>query len=395
MRIKRVLVCAPLMPEFDREGGSRRIFHLLEFFKEGGWAVSFMAQNATTGMRYAHALQQMGIATYVSHNPWPGGESSLVNPVELIATGHFDVILLAFWHHAEICIPIIRAQSPRTRVVIDSIDLHFLRQARSVFRKHGENGSANTLDAQYAQEMVRELNAYSSADAVLTVSEKEAGLVNDFTGDSALAYAVPDTEDLALSDVPPAERRGMLFVGNYRHPPNVQAVEYLCKSVLPLVPSDVLAEHPVYIVGNGMNEVVSSYGRDLPNVLMVGWVPSILPYLQRVRISVIPLLYGAGTKRKLMQSIMVGTPSVSTSIGTEGLNLEDGLDVLVADDPARFADAITQLIRDDCLWERLVLHGRSKIMTLHGRESVKARFDSVISEIVNKPVKRWQGAFAR
>lgn len=376
------------MPEFDRESGSRRIFHLLEFFKDDGWGVSFMAQNAMTGMRYAQALQQMGIATYVSHNPWPGGESSLINPVQLMATGHFDIILLAFWHHAEPYLSIIRAQSPHTRIVIDSIDLHFLRQARSVFCNNGESGPPRALDARYAQEVVRELNAYAAADAVLTVSEKEAGLVNDFIADPALAYAVPDTEDLSLSEVPLEERRGILFVGNYRHPPNVQAVEYLCKSVLPLVPEDVLAEHPVYIIGNGMNEVVSGYGRDLPNVTMVGWVPSVLPYLQRARISVIPLLYGAGTKRKLMQSVMVGTPSVSTSIGVEGLNLEDGSDVLVADDPVRFADRITQLIRDDALWEKLVLHGRSKIMAIHGRESVKARFDAVISEIMNKPVKR-------
>ena len=383
------------MPEFDREGGSRRIFHLIEFFKDDGWAVSFMAQNASTGMRYAQTLQQMGVATYVSHIPWPGGESSLVNPVQLIATGHFDVILLAFWHHAETYLPVIRAQSPQTRVVIDSIDLHFLREARSVLHKNGDGGGApHALDAQYAQEMVRELNAYSSADAVLTVSEKEAGLVNDFTGDTALAHAVPDTEDLALSDVPLEERKGILFVGNYRHPPNVQAVEYLCKRVLPLVPAALLAEHPVYIVGNGLNETVVGYGRDLPNVVMVGWVPSIVPYLQRSRISVIPLLYGAGTKRKLMQSIMVGTPSVSTSIGTEGLNLEDGLEVLVADDPARFAEAVTRLLTDDSLWEKLVLQGRSKIMRLHGRESVRARFDSVVSEIMNKPVKR-QVAAAR
>jgi glycosyltransferase involved in cell wall biosynthesis len=379
------------MPEFDREGGSRRIFHLLEFFREDGWAVSVMAQNAVTGLRYAQALQQMGVATYVSHHTWPGGEASRVNPIHLIATGHFDLILLAFWHQAETYLPIIRAQSPHTRVVIDSIDLHFLRQARSVFCQRVEGAA---LDAQYGHEMVRELNAYAAADAVLAVSEKEAGLVNDFVGDPALAYAVPDTEDLEPSEVPLEERRGILFVGNYRHPPNVQAVEYLCRSVLPLVPKEVLAEHPVYVIGNGMNETVIGYGRDLPHVKMVGWVPSVLPYLQRARLSVIPLLYGAGTKRKLMQSIMVGTPSVSTSIGVEGLNLEDGSDVLVADHPARFADAVTRLVRDDVLWERLVLHGRSKIMALHGRQSVRARFESVISEIMRKPLRR-QAAFAR
>lgn len=380
------------MPEFDREGGSRRIFHLIEFFKDDGWAVSFMAHNASTGMRYAQTLQQMGVATYVSHIPWPGGESSLVNPVELIATGHFDVILVAFWHHAETYLPVIRARSPQTRVVIDSIDLHFLREARSVFSRNG--GAPRALDTQFAQEMARELNSYFSADAVLTVSEKESGLVNDFTGDTSLAYAVPDTEDLALSDVPLDERKGILFVGNYRHPPNVQAVEYLCKNVLPLVPPALLSEHPVYIVGNGLNETVVGYARDLPNVVMVGWVPSIVPYLQRSRISVIPLLYGAGTKRKLMQSIMVGTPSVSTSIGTEGLNLEDGLEVLVADDHERFAESVTRLLTDDALWEKLVLQGRSKIMQLHGRESVRARFGSVVADIMNKPVKR-QSAAAR
>ena len=391
MKTKRVLVCAPLMPEFDREGGSRRIFHLLEFFKENGWAVSFMAQNAMAGKRYAQTLQQMGVATYASHNPWPGGDASQINPLKLIATGHFDVILLAFWHHAEYYLPIIRAQAPQARVIIDSIDLHFLRQARSVFCKYEENGSANALNATYAQEMVRELNVYSAADAVLTVSEKEAGLINDFTGNPTLAYAVPDTEDLAVSDIPLEERKGILFVGNYRHPPNVQAVEYLCKRVLPLVPATVLEEHPVYIICNSMNEVVCNYGHGLPNVLMIGWVPSIRPYLQRARISVVPLLYGAGTKRKLLQSIMVGTPSVSTSIGTEGLGLEDGSDVLVADEPTGFAAAITTLLTDDDLWQRLSLHGRSKIMTVHGREAVKACFESVLSEIMNKPVRRAGG----
>lgn len=388
MNTKRVLVCAPLMPEFDREGGSKRIFHLLEFFKENGWAVSFMAQNAMAGKRYAQTLQQMGVATYASHHAWPGGEASQIDPVKLIATGHFDVILLAFWNHAESYLPIIRAQSPQTHIIIDSIDLHFLRQARSAFCAHEANGSANALDATYAQEMVRELNVYAAADGVLTVSEKEAGLVNDFTGDPTLAYAVPGTEDLTVPDIALAARKGILFVGNYRHPPNIQAVEYLCKSVLPLVPSTILDEHPVYIIGNGMDEAVCSYGRDLPNVLMVGWVPSVLPYLQRARLSVIPLLYGAGIKMKLLQSIMVGTPSVSTRIGIEGLDLKDGLHVLVADDATSFAVAITRLSTDDDLWHKLALQGRSKMLTVHGRETVKACFDSVLSEIMNKAVKQ-------
>lgn len=387
MKTKRALVCAPRLPEFDREGGSRRIFHLVEFFHQAGWAVSFMAQNGIDSDRYAQTLQQMGIATYASDNPWSVGEECLIAPEELIAAGRFDIALVAFWNHAERLVPLIRSLSPRTRVIIDSIDLHFLRQSRRVFCEPKGNGSSAALNSSYADEMMRELNVYAAADAVLTVSQKEADLINDFTGDSALAYPVPDTEDLELSPIPLADRKGMLFIGNFRHPPNVQAVEYLCTDVLPLVRSDLLARHPVYIVGNGLDEKIIAYGRGLSDVLMVGWVPSVLPYLQQARISLIPLLYGAGTKRKLMQSIMVGTPGVSTSIGVEGLDLEDGLHVLVADDPSRFATSITRLIEDDDLWRKLAAQGRDQIMAAHGRVAVGQRFEAVISEIMSKSVK--------
>lgn len=388
MKTKRSLVCAPRLPEFDREGGSRRIFHFIEFLRQAGWAVSFIAQNGSDGDRYAQTLQQMGVATYASDNPWSAGEECLIDPEELIAAGRFDIALLAFWNHAERLLPIIRTLSPGTRVMIDSIDLHFLRKSRSLFCESRGNGTSAALDSGYADEMVRELNVYAAADAVLTVSQKEADLVNDFTGDPALAYPVPDTEDLELSPIPLEDRRGMLFIGNFRHPPNVQAVEYLCKDVLPLVEEDLLARHPVYIVGNGLDETIIGYGQSLDNVLMVGWVPSVWPYLQQARISLIPLLHGAGTKRKLMQSVMVGTPSVSTSIGVEGLDLEDGLHVLVADDPARFAGSITRLLEDDDLWRGLALQGRRRVLAAHGREAVGARFASVISEIMSKPVKR-------
>lgn len=388
MRTKRALVCSPRLPEFDREGGSRRIFHLIEFFRHAGWAVSFMARNGIDGDRYVQTLQQMGVATYASDYPWSPGRECLIDPEELVASVDFDIALLAFWDHAERLLPTIRILSPNTRIVIDSIDLHFLRQSRRLFSASHDNGSPGALDTSYASEMMRELNVYAASDAVLTVSQKEADLVNDLTGDPTLACPIPDTEDLELSPVPLADRRGMLFIGNYHHPPNVQAVAYLCQDVLPRVKPDLLARHPVYIVGNGMNETIVEYGRDLENVLMVGWVPSILPYLQRARISLIPLMYGAGTKRKLIQSIMVGTPGVSTSIGVEGLDLEDGQHVLVANDPSGFASSMTQLIEDENLWRKLAVQGRRQIMAAHGREAVGARFTSVISQIMSRPVKQ-------
>ncbi len=372
MAAGRALVCSPVMPAFDRESGSRRVFDLIEFLQEAGWEVSFAAGNAKDGERYAKILRQRGVATFLDFD----------DIGEVITAGRFDAAILAFWYVAESLTPLIRKLSPDTRVIVDSIDLHFVRTARAAFLE-----PSGTLDAKYASHMAREMNAYATADAVLTVSQKEADLINDLVGDPTLAHTVPLGEDLPPSPLPFAERKGILFIGNFRHPPNAEAVEYLCSEIIPSLDPTVAAEHPVYIVGNALDETVRSHGVGMKNVQMVGWVPSLLPYLQRSRISVVPLLHGAGTKGKLIQALMVGTPSVSTSIGVEGLDLRDGEHVLVADDPKTFADAMVRLLEDEVLWERLAQQGKDHIGAAHGREVVRTRFMQTVSAVLAKEAK--------
>ena len=373
------------MPELDREGGSRRVFHFLEFFQKAGWSVGFAADNAVGGERYARTLEQMGIPVYVFHQSFESrsdGGDLLTNPRDLFLAGRFDMVLFAFWVCAEPYIPLVRAFSPSTKIVVDSIDVHFLRESRRVFCEPQRNGRPPALDANYAHEMRRELNVYASADAVWTVSEKEAELINDLLG-QPIARAIPDREDLAASTIPFSERKGLLFVGNFRHPPNVQAVEYLCREILPNVSAAILDAHPVYIVGNDPNKAVVKCCREWKTVHLVGWAPSVLPYLQRVRLSVIPLLYGAGTKRKLMQSLMAGTPAVSTSVGIEGFDLQHDKHVLVADSASAFASSIARLINDEQTWQRLAHEGREFVKARHGGDVVFARFSQVLAEIMN------------
>lgn len=386
-RIKRALVCAPRMPEFDREGGSRRIFHALEFLQEAGWAISFVAQKSINGERYARMLQQMGIATYVEKFAEGVSDDYLIEPEKLVAGGQFDLALLAFWPVAENWLPIIRTISPDTRIVIDSIDFHALRITRSVFREPSADRLHGKLENEDGELIIRELNTYAAADTVLTVSQKEADLINDFTASPNLTHAMPDREDIEASALTFAERKGMVFIGNFNHPPNADAIKFLCKEILPLLDQALLAEQPVYIVGNGLDEKVQSYAEGLANVHMVGWVPSVVPYLQQARISLVPLLNGAGTKRKLIQAMMVGTPSVSTTIGVEGLNLQRGKEVLIADEPADFAEAIRQLLTDQALWQRLANVGRAKINLAHSSALVRARFEAVITATMRKKAK--------
>lgn len=355
---RRALVCAPVLPEHDRESGSRRIFHLIDMLLSDHWHVSFIAENPTGERRYVRQLQQRGVATYC-------GFTRVAHDV--IAAGAFDLTLFAFWHMADRYGPLVRRLCPGTRVVVDSIDLNWLRSARRLFRFGADGGGPRALTREYADEMIREMNAYAAADGVLTVSDKEADLINDITGNARLAHAVPDHEDQPLSNVPFGERRGIVFLGNFRHPPNVDAVEHLLQDILPLLPQEVLHDHPVRIVGNGIPTELMDRARDLDAVRIVGWVPSVDPYLQHARLSVLPLRYGAGTKRKLIQSLLIGTPTVSTSIGIEGLPVTTGEHVLVADEPAAFADAIVGLATDESLWSRLQQQARAQMVSAHGR----------------------------
>jgi hypothetical protein len=178
MKKRRAVVLAPLMPEFDRESGSRRIFQLIELLLHDGWQVSFVAENPR-GDRYARLLRQRGVAVY-------GGFDGATE--EMIAYGRFDLAFFAFWHLAHKHLETIRRLSPETRIVIDTIDLHFLRNARRLFQASENGGSP--LDAVYGSDMTGELNTYARADAVMTVSEKEAGLVADLLAGHYFA-AVP------------------------------------------------------------------------------------------------------------------------------------------------------------------------------------------------------------
>jgi glycosyltransferase involved in cell wall biosynthesis len=377
MDTKRALICSNYMPQADLDSFTRRLLHFVEFLHEAGWSITCVAKNPQGVEQYAALLEELGVSVHVGFD----------EHVERLASeNQFDVAILGFWYIAAEVIKTLRQYSPTTRIIVDSGDLHFLRQARRILRESPDE--LDVLDGKYASETVGELNAYAAADAVFAVSQKEADFVSDFVGDSLRAYVVPDCEELPRSSVPFAKRRGVLFLGNFQHYPNVEAVEFLCREVLTQFDPASLREHPVYIAGNAMTSAVRKCGEGLPFVRMLGWVPSIEPYFERVRVSILPLLHGAGTKRKMIQALAIGTPTVSTSIGAEGFALRDGEEVLIADDPIAFANAIARLLSDEELWERLTRQGYERIIADHGRDTARERLMGALAAVLAKPVRQ-------
>ena len=268
MRSRRVLVSQPRFPEIDRDTGSQRVDLFMRWLMERDWAVTFLATEEDSEPRHERRLRELGIPTYVGTS----------EAAEVLTAEKFDLALLAFWWPASRLLPILRAVSPETRVIVDSIDVHFLREARRrLVTRAG-------MDEEFGAGLVSELSAYQSADAVLTVSSDEARFLGDFLGPDRI-HEVPLAHTVRRSPIPFERRHGTVFIGNFRHLPNGEAVQYLCSEVVPRLAPDLLAEHPVYVVGNRLDGGVAVHARGLQKVAMVGWVPSVAPYLEGARVA--------------------------------------------------------------------------------------------------------------
>ncbi len=309
----------------------------------------------------------MGVAT---HSGFGAAE-------RILRSGGFDLVLIAFWEPAAELLPLVRKLSPDPRIIVNSMDIHFLRNARGAF------GQRVPLAAAFGTEATRELNTYNAADAVIAVSDKERDLLADFLGEGRV-FTLPLAEDIDRSPYPLDRRRGMYFVGNFRHVPNREAVEYLCAEVLPLLDPELLERHPLTVLGNWLEQVTLDIDPATPGVRQVGWVPSVRPYLEQSRLAVVPLLHGAGVKRKVIQSMMAGTPVVTTPVGAEGLDLVQGDHALIAADAADFASGITRLLTEDDLWHRLTDAGARHVDERHDTAVVEQMFAGIIEQVMSR-----------
>src|SRR5712692_10067116 len=137
MNNKRALVCSSYPPDFDRDSGSRRLFDLIELLCADGWKLSLLAASRMGDPRYTRQLQRRGVAVL---------DGSKVRAEGLIRAAQFDLALFSGWTVAEAYLALVRRVAPVTRVIIDSVDLNFLRNARRFFRASVSLSSLGRLD---------------------------------------------------------------------------------------------------------------------------------------------------------------------------------------------------------------------------------------------------------
>lgn len=366
-RRHRVLVLDACTPTPDRDSGSLRMVALMRAMRDEGCSVVFFAENRAHDRAYTQALQQLGVEAW-----WHPFLTDV--PAWLARHGaRFDLVVGSRHYVLSPVLPLLRTHAPGAHVVFDTVDLHHLREQRE-----GEmSGDAAQL-RKAARTRRTELGLIAQCDTTWVVSGAEQVLLAREMP-TAKVDVVSNIHDVHGPGKPWAERRDLLFVGGYRHPPNVDAALWMARDIFPHVRAH-LPDVVLHLVGAEPPPELQALA-DLPGVTLHGFVPDLTGLLEGARVGVAPLRYGAGVKGKVNQSLAHGQPMVATLCAVEGMHLVDGVDVLVADDAQAFAAAVVRLYRDQALWETLSAGGLENTRQHFSPAAVRATLKSLLGSL--------------
>ncbi|MEX2382285.1 MAG: glycosyltransferase family 4 protein [Opitutales bacterium] len=302
----RTLLIGKTWPEPGSSAGGARTLELLRTFREAGWPTTF----ATANQKSPHAadLEALGIdchGTAVNDavfDAWVRG----LDP-DLVVFDRYMTEEQFGWRVEQNC--------PEAMRVLDTTDLHSLREAR---RRQLKEGKELDLLNDIA---LREVAAIFRSDLSLVISEYEIGLLKDVfqVPVSQLAYLplmLPESDEAS----PGFDARAhFVMIGNYLHEPNWDAVQWCCREIWPLIRAELPAAQ-LHIFGAYEPAKARQLHNEARGIFIRGRTDDAIGTLGRYRLNLAPLRFGAGQKGKVADGFLSGTPTISTPIAAESMN---------------------------------------------------------------------------
>ncbi|MDY6992626.1 MAG: glycosyltransferase, partial [Pseudomonadota bacterium] len=231
-----LLIIDATLPAYDEDSGSLRLYILMKLFIKLGYKVTFFPDNLDSKLKYRQALQALGVEVFHGH----------YTIVEALSYRRFTLAIVCRVEMGQRYIPFLRLISPKTQIFYDTIDIHYIREQRQA-----EIEQDPQLAAQAQMTQRKELANCLLADRTLTVTEEDARHLQKQL--PYLTYSVvPNVHPLQpVADTTFEQREGLVFIGNYHHQPNEDAVYFFIDAVLPHIQAQ-LPEICLYLIGSNM-----------------------------------------------------------------------------------------------------------------------------------------------
>ncbi|OAB81521.1 glycosyltransferase family 4 protein [Cochleicola gelatinilyticus] len=348
--MKTLLIIGHTIPEPATTAAGGRMMQLIKLFSQNEYTIVF-ASTASISERSVN-LDILGI-TYEAiqlNDPSFDVFISTLNP-SVVLFDRFITEEQFGWRVAEHC--------PNALRILDTEDLHFLRKARAKAVKQGIPVSEADLYTDIAK---RELASIFRCDVSLIISEFEIELLQKtFQVPFGILFYLPLlldelTEDF-IEQLPPFEARiDFMTIGNFLHAPNVDAVLELKNKIWPLIKRE-LPQATLQVFGAYAPQQIRELNNKKEGFLLKGWAEDAGHVFQSARVCLAPLRFGAGLKGKLLDAMQYGTPSVTTTVGAEGMCGIFPFNGSIKDEPYDFASEAIQLYTEKSKWIRAQKNG--------------------------------------
>jgi hypothetical protein len=371
--MKKVLVIGYVWPEPNSSAAGCRMMSILRLFKQQDWQVEFSTPAQPT--EHMIDLADEGISTQsISLNCDSFDTYISEYQPDIVLFDRFMMEEQFGWRVEKNC--------PNALKILDTEDLQCLRQARHQATKAERELTQADLFSDLAK---REIAAIYRCDMSLIISSFEMKLLVDtFKIDARLLHYLPfmvDLEKYPSKTLPFSDRKHFMTIGNFRHAPNWDAVLYL-QEIWPQI-RKLLPDAELHIYGAYPPPKATALNNPKTGFLIKGWAEDALATMEQYRLCLAPLRFGAGIKGKLVDAMISQTPSITTSVGSEGMHQPPETEPwpgVIADDVNEFADAAVNLYNNEQEWLSA---------QINGYKLLRARFDGNLlgAQLINRITK--------
>jgi len=387
---KTALFIGSVFPEPESSAAGIRMMQLLELFSEAGYKLVF-GSHAARG-DFSADLSRMDITeiSFCLNDSRFDDQIREINP-DIVIFDRFMTEEQYGWRVSEAV--------PEAFRILNTEDLHSLREVRQHCVKN-EIPFSNQLFVQH-EKTLRELASIYRCDLTIMISEAENRILTEVLNvpEELLLWLPIMTDESGISSGPEfSEREGFVMIGNFRHPPNRDSVQYLKKKIWPEIRKR-LPNATVHIYGSYPAPADLQLNKPEDGFYVHGRADSVKEVIEKARVLLAPLRFGAGLKGKLLSAMQFGTPSATTETGAEGIAPPESWPGILEDDPETFAKNAVELYQDELLWRTSQKGGFDVMRRRFLKKDHRPRFlnslNDVLSDKLNRRLRNVTGAMLR
>lgn len=377
--MQSLLIIGYVWPEPTATAAGSRMLQIIEQFQRLDYEITFAspAQKPET----ACDLKQLNIRTEFIELNNPSFDIFVKNHKPTIVL--FDRFLMEEqfgWRVAQQC--------PNAIRLLDSEDVHFLRKARQLAVKENRELPLGLI---HSDEAIREIASIYRCDATLTISEFEMDYlkkVYNIPEDLLWYFPFLVTVDVAIKPSYQV-RKDFVFIGNFMHAPNWDAVLHLKKTLWPMI-KNKLPKVNLHVYGAYPSEKVFQLHKKQDGFLIKGRADDVSEIMQMARVSLAPMRFGAGLKGKIIDAMQNKTPFVTSKIGAEGMFGSIDYKESIALSDIDFVEKSIALYRDNNLWKESAYKGIEVLSSRFCKKDYQTVFDTKLQNLI-KNLETYRG----